>query len=97
MVTGYLDEWNTPLLSIPILGVDFSGWYTQTETFTVPGSGPTNELLSFFAAGSPIGGPPMDLLDSVSVTATPEPATYTLMGAGLLGVLALRGRLKRRR
>jgi len=104
MVTGYLagDEWTTPLLSIPGYDglptpLDFSGWYTQTETFTVPGSGPMNELLSFFAAGSAIGAPPMDLVDNVSITATPEPATYTLMGAGLLGVLALRGRLKRRR
>ena len=101
MVTGYLNKWTTPLLSIPGYNppsgpTNFSGWSTQTETFTVLGSGPTNELLSFFSEGSPIGGPPLNLLTNVSVVAIPEPATYALIGAGLLGIFAFRRRLKKR-
>jgi hypothetical protein len=103
MVTGYLDEWNTPLLSIPGCDTslptctqDFSGWSTETVAFTVPGSGPTPELLSFFAEGSPIGGPPMDLLANVSVVAAPEPETCALVGAILLGAFAVRWRVKKR-
>jgi hypothetical protein len=77
--------------------VDFSGWFTDTVTFTVPSSAPSSELLAFFAEGSPIGVPGLDLLDNVSVVATPEPATYALIGAGMLGVFAVRRRLKKRR
>ena len=102
MVTGYLDEWSTPLLSIagcdanlPACPQDFSGWYTEAVEFTVPGSGPTPELLSFFAEGSPIGGPPMDLLSNVSVVPAPEPENCALVGAILLGAFAFRRRVKK--
>jgi len=77
----------------------FWPWMSQTMTFTAPpGSGTTeNEVLSFFAFGGPHGGPPIALLDGVSVVASPEPATYTFMGIGLVGVLAVfRKRLKKR-
>jgi len=77
----------------------FVPWMSQSMTFTAPpGSGTTeNEVLSFFAFGGPHGGPPIALLDGVSVVASPEPATYTFMGIGLVGVLAVfRKRLKKR-
>lgn len=49
--------------------------------------------LSFLAHGTPEGVPPFSLLDGVSGTAVPEPATWALMvgGLGLVGG-ALRSR-----
>jgi hypothetical protein len=70
-----------------------SGWQQENLTFT---AGSTNQLLSFFANGTPSGKPPIALLSNVSVqgrsslTATvPEPADYvgTLLGMGVVGIL----------
>lgn len=63
-------------------------WMGQSMTFTATSS---SQLLSFIAVGTPSGLPPFVLLDGVSVEAqTPEPATFGLIGAALLGLPVLR-------
>jgi len=77
-------------------GHGFTGWMTQTFTYTATSS---SEVLTFLAQGTPNGLPPVALLDGVTLTAaTPEPGTITLMATGLIGgVGALRRyRLKKR-
>ena len=74
---------------------DPQNWCSQTLTFQNGNS--TSALLSFYAVGAPGGLPPVVLLDGVDVEATPEPATYALIGAGMLGLFAVhRQRAKRR-
>lgn len=88
---GFGDEkQNSKKLSIPAKG--FSGWETATMYFTATG---TSELLSFLAQKTTQGGPPFMLLDNIQLHAdVPEPATWTLMLAGLcmVGLLARRRR-----
>jgi hypothetical protein len=70
----------------------FSGWMEQTFTFTADNS---SDVLSFVADGGPSYAlPPFALLDGVSVTSVPEPASWALM---LLGVGALGAGLRMRR
>lgn len=54
----------------------FTGWRQETMTF-VPTS--TSEVLSFLAIGTPNGVPPFSLLDGVSMTNSPEPASWALL------------------
>jgi hypothetical protein len=67
----------------------FTGWQYQTFTFVASS---TSELLSFLAVGTPSGEPPFALLDGVSLTqvaqtgSTPEPATFGLIGLGLIAI-----------
>jgi Protein of unknown function (DUF642) len=73
----------------------FSGWMSQTFTFTADSATP---VLNFLSVGGPDGLPPFVLLDGISVDATPEPGSLTLMVGGLLGGLGLlrwKRRLKR--
>lgn len=70
----------------------FSGWRTASMTFAASGA---SELLSFLAKGTAPGAPPFMLLDNVSLEAkVPEPATWTMLlaGVGLLGFMARRRR-----
>ncbi|MDR3534786.1 MAG: hypothetical protein P4L90_30010, partial [Rhodopila sp.] len=62
----------------------FSGWMSQTFTFVATSS---SELLSFLATGTPSGQPPFALLANVSVTNVPEPAAWTVMVSGLVGLI----------
>lgn len=88
---GFGDEnQNSKKLSIPSQG--FSGWDTAAMYFTATS---TSEILSFLAHKTTAGGPPFMLLDNIQLTAdVPEPATWTLMLAGLcmVGFLARRRR-----
>jgi hypothetical protein len=70
----------------------FSGWSYVTEYFTATA---TTESLGFFANGT--GAPPFALLDGVSLVDAPEPATWTVMIMGLLGVASARRWARTRR
>ena len=67
------------------------GWNQQSLTFTAQSA---TDVLSFVAVGTPNGVPPFVLLDGVTVSATPEPATFALIGLGLIG-LPMLGRFRR--
>lgn len=75
----------------PVTDKGFSGWMTQSFTFTADGA---SDVLSFLATGGPgVSEPPFALLDGVSLTAVPEPSGWVLalLGVGTLGA-ALRAR-----
>jgi hypothetical protein len=83
---------STPILDDVTHG--FTGWNHEVFTFTADGS---SDVLSFLAAGTPNGEPPFSLLDGVTMTAVPEPASMLLMGSGLaaLGLVRRRRRTAR--
>lgn len=81
-------SFTTETVSTPSHG--FTPWTKVTYGFNATAS---SQVLSFLAAGTPGGSPPFSLLDGVSLTAAPEPATWAVMLAGLAGV----GLLVRRR
>ena len=70
----------------------FSGWQGETFSFI---AGAATQTLSFLSVGTPTGLPPMAVLDGVSVTAVPEPATWALMlaGFGMVGFAVRRRRI----
>lgn len=72
----------------------FTGWMQQTFIFQATSA---SEVLSFLAVGTPNGEPPFSLLDGVSMTDVPEPASLALLAtaAGLVG--AFGHRVQRRR
>lgn len=69
----------------------FTGWMHDSMTFHATS---TSQVLSFLSLGTPVGLPPMAVLDGVSVAAVPEPATWGLMlvGFGLVGAAVRRRR-----
>jgi PEP-CTERM motif len=82
----------------------FSGWSTATLDFTATATSETLQFVDIGCAyvsgvcdfGNPgaSGAPPFSLLDNVSMTAVPEPATWAMMGIGFvgLGYAGFRGR-----
>jgi hypothetical protein len=62
-------------------GSILTGWARQTLTFQATS---TSQLLSFLAAGTPNGAPPLVFLDGITIAEAPEPATWGLLGLGLL-------------
>jgi PEP-CTERM motif len=90
---------DTSPAQVMIANKGFSGWMTQSLTFTADG---TSDVLSFLAVGGPNSSePPFALLDGVSLVSAstrgapvPEPAAWTLM---LVGVGALGAGLRMRR
>ena len=87
----------TPTTSV-VNGV-FTGWKTYSTTFTTGSSiGAGQNVLSFLSQGGPVGAPPFALLDSVSLTQTPEPASLSVIAGGLLSLIGVvRLRKNRRR
>lgn len=83
------DSFSTTTLVNPTHG--WQGWFGVTHDFTATS---TSQLLSFLSIGTPNGLPPVALLDGVSLTAVPEPATWAMMlaGFGALGVAVRRRR-----
>ena len=63
----------------------FTGWMQQTFVFQATAA---SEVLSFLAIGTPNGEPPFSLLDGVSATEVPEPASLAMLAA-FIGVLGL--------
>lgn len=86
---------NNPSGSFSGCPSDPTNWCSQTLTFQNGNS--TSAVLSFFAIGGPSSLPPVVLLDGVDVKAAPEPATYALIGAGMLGLFAVHRQRANRR
>ena len=64
----------------------FQDWNQQTMIFTAH---KVTQVLTFLALGTPNGGPPVVLLDGVTLV-TPEPGTFALFGGGILALLAVK-------
>jgi hypothetical protein len=63
-------------------GSILTGWNRQTLTFQATSA---SQLLSFLAAGTPSGAPPLVFLDGITISeVAPEPASWVLLGLGLL-------------
>ena len=92
-VTLGSQSYTTPTVTTPSHG--FSPWRQASVIFSATAA---NEALSFLAGGGPSGGqPPFSLLDGVSLVAAPEPTTWAVMAAGLLGAVAFTSRRRRAR
>jgi hypothetical protein len=76
---------NTNTINVADKG--FSGWQLINMQFT---ANATTETLSFLANGTPTGEPPASLLDGVSLVASPvpEPATWSVLFVGFVGIVA---------
>lgn len=61
----------------------FSGWFHASGMLKATG---VNDVLSFLSVGTPNGLPPIALLDSVTMTQVPAPASFALLGLGLIGL-----------
>ena len=62
-------------------------WAQDTIDFIAIGS---TEILSFLATGTGAGEPPFMMLADVAIFHVPEPASFIVYGAGLMGLAGLR-------
>ena len=81
---------STPIINNPSQG--FTGWLSQTLIYTATS---TSEVLSFLAAGTPSGAPPISLLDGVSIINVAEPASWMTLVVAVLSIIGV-AHLKRR-
>jgi hypothetical protein len=88
-VTLGRQTFNTSTISLPSEG--FSGWMNVTFNFTASS---TSEVLSFLAAGSP-AIPPFALLANVRMFDIPEPGTWLILVAPVVGLARIAGRRRR--
>ena len=74
--------------AVPNANHGFTGWMQQTFVFEATTA---SEVLSFLAVGTPNGEPPFSLLDGVSATDVPEPASLAMLAAciSVLGLLTV--------
>jgi len=89
VLTG-IDGTSGPTTTISLSNGSTTNWVQENYTFTDTGS---PELLSFISSSSS-SGPPVALLDSVSITkntsSVPEPATLAVLGLGIAGLYGAR-------
>jgi hypothetical protein len=90
-----IDGTTSTTTTITVTNNGTTSWVQENYTFTDVGS---PELLTFIANGT-ANGPPIALLDSVTITQTgtgkssvPEPATLAVLGFGVAGLYAARRR-----
>ena len=92
---GWEVSLGTEVVDLPLMNNDsqsFVPWKDITLAFKATNA---TEILQFFPLLG-LGVPPFVLVADVSLTAVPEPQSYMLLLAGLLGILAAHRRQKRR-
>jgi hypothetical protein len=70
--------------SVSVASQGFSGWLTQTFTYTATA---TSETLTFLGQGTPTGLPPIVALDGISLKAVPEPTSIAMFVVGLAALI----------
>jgi hypothetical protein len=88
--TSTYTETSTTTISNP--QGSFTPWSLVTMNFTANSA---TQILEFVAQGGPVSDPPMDFLADINFSQTPEPSSLALIGAGTLGLLAVRRRRKK--
>jgi hypothetical protein len=83
---------SSTLMNVPSGGV--SAWAANTANMIFTATA-TSETLSFLAAGGSGGAPPMALLDGITVSQVPEPASIAILGLGLAGKVGMKRRRAR--
>jgi PEP-CTERM motif len=78
---------NSALMTTPVNtanpGSILTPWNLQKLVFQATSA---SQVISFLAAGTPSGAPPLVFLDGISIAEVPEPGTVALIGLGLLMV-----------